>query len=280
MESMNPTVPLTLEGASLLHQMFRVRWDQWRRVDASTRQSLIEETGEWLANREGAEGGDQSAAYALLGHKGDLMFVHYRRDFVGLLEAQMQLRQLRIADYLEISTSYLSIVELGLYESTRKIYEDLAARGLEAGSEAWEKAVQEVLERQRKAMAVRLWPEIPSSRYICFYPMDRKRGEHKNWYAEPFAERQRMMHEHGLIGRKYAGVVKQVISGSIGLDDWEWGVDLFADSPAPFKQIIYEMRFDEASAIYALFGSFYVGLRVTSDGLGAFFKGEAQLAVE
>lgn len=280
MESMNPTVPLTLDGACLLHQMFRIRWDQWRRADTSTRQSLIDEISDWLANREGAEGGDQSAAYALLGHKGDLMFVHCRRDFTGLLEAQMQVRQLRIADYLETATSYLSIVELGLYESTRKIYEDLAARGLDPGSEAWEQAVREVLERQRKAMAARLWPEIPSSRYICFYPMDRKRGEQKNWYAEPFAERQRMMHDHGLIGRKYAGVIKQVISGSIGLDDWEWGVDLYADSPVPFKQIIYEMRFDEASAIYALFGSFYVGLRVTSDGLGAFFKGEAQLALE
>jgi chlorite dismutase len=280
MELMNPTVPLTLEGACVLHQMFRIRWDQWRRVDNSTRQSLLDEAGEWLGAREGAEGGEQSAAYAMLGHKGDLMLVHYRRDFVALLEAQMQVRQLRIFDYLEVSSSYLSIVELGLYESTRKIYDDLAARGLEAGSEPWEQAIQEAVERQKKAMAVRLWPEIPASRYICFYPMDRKRGELKNWYSEPFAERQRMMHDHGMIGRKYAGVIKQVISGSIGLDDWEWGVDLYADSPVPFKQIIYEMRFDEASAIYAKFGVFFIGLRVTSDGLGSFFKGEVQAAIE
>lgn len=273
-------MPLTLEGASVLHQMFHICWDQWRHIDAATRHTLLNEASEWLASREGAEGGEQSAAYAMLGHKGDLMFVHYRRDFVGLLEAQLQLRQLRIADYLEPSTSYLSIVELGLYESTRKIWEELAARGLEPGSEAWTEAGQEVLERQKKAMASRLWPEIPSSRYICFYPMDRKRGEVKNWYAEPFAERQRMMHEHGLIGRKYAGVIKQVISGSMGLDDWEWGVDLYADSPVPFKQIIYEMRFDEASAHYGLFGQFYIGLRVTSEGLPALFSGEAQKAVE
>lgn len=277
---MDLTAPLTLEGASLLHQMFRVRWEEWRRVDSSTRQSLIDELADWLANREGAEGGDQSAAYAVLGHKCDLMLVSYRRDFVGLLAAQMEIRQLRIAGYLELATSYLSIVELGLYESTRKICEDLSARGLEPGSEAWEQAVREVLERQRKAMAVRLWPEIPASRYICFYPMDRKRGEQKNWYVEPFAERQRMMHDHGLIGRKYAGTIRQVISGSIGLDDWEWGVDLYADSPVPFKQIIYEMRFDEASAIYAQFGPFYVGLRVTSDGIGGFFRGEAESALQ
>ena len=78
------------------------------------------------------------------------------------------------------------------------------------------------------------------------------------------SDRQRMMHEHGMIGRRYADHVKQIISGSIGLDDWEWGVDLFANDPAVFKRLIYEMRFDEVSSIYALFGSFYVGVRVAA----------------
>ena len=110
-------------------------------------------------------------------------------------------------------------------------------------------------------MKVRLWPEIPNAKYICFYPMDRRRGEQKNWYQESMADRATMMHEHGMIGRRYAGEVRQIITGSIGLDDWEWGVDLFADDPLVFKRLIYEMRFDEVSAVYALFGSFYVGLR-------------------
>jgi chlorite dismutase len=118
-------------------------------------------------------------------------------------------------------------------------------------------------------MAPRLWPEIPGTRYVCFYPMDRRRGESKNWYEESLADRQRMMEKHGLIGRRYAGEVRQIISGSIGLDDWEWGVDLFAEDPAVFKRLIYEMRFDEVSAIYALFGSFYVGVRVPAAELGA-----------
>ena len=108
-------------------------------------------------------------------------------------------------------------------------------------------------------MKPRLFPSIPDAKYLCFYPMDRKRGEQVNWYTVPFAERQRMMHEHGLIGRRYGDVVKQIISGSIGMDDWEWGVDLFADDPVVFKKLIYEMRFDEVSAIYALFGQFYPG---------------------
>jgi chlorite dismutase len=87
------------------------------------------------------------------------------------------------------------------------------------------------------------------------------------------AERQRMMHEHGMIGRRYAGEVRQIISGSIGFDDWEWGVDLFADDPLVFKKLIYEMRFDEVSAVYALFGSFYMGVRCQPSQLGDLLEG-------
>jgi chlorite dismutase len=276
----NPVVPFTLEGASVLHQMFKVRWEEWRVLDAATRHQIASEAEEWLSMQEGAEGGEQSAAFALLGHKGDLLLLHYRKDFVGLLEAQSQVQHLRLSEYLELTTSYLSVVELGLYESTRKIFDELEGRGLAQGTEEWDAAIAESLDRQKKAMATRLWPEIPESRYLCFYPMDRRRGEEKNWYQVPFADRQKMMHEHGMIGRKYGGVVKQVISGSIGFDDWEWGVDLYADSPLPFKQLIYEMRFDEVSAVYASFGTFYIGLRVPSEGLGSFMRGEARSAVE
>jgi chlorite dismutase len=123
------------------------------------------------------------------------------------------------------------------------------------------------MDRQREAMRVRLFPEIPDAKYVCFYPMDRKRDEDKNWYQVPMDERKRMMHEHGMIGRRYAGQVKQIITGSIGFDDWEWGVDLFADDPLVFKRLIYEMRFDEVSAVYALFGAFYVGKRLPSADL-------------
>jgi chlorite dismutase len=103
--------------------------------------------------------------------------------------------------------------------------------------------------------------------------MDRKRAEQKNWYTLPLEERQRQMHEHGLVGRRYAGQVRQIISGSIGFDDWEWGVDLFADDPLQFKKLIYEMRFDQVSAEYALFGSFFVGVRVSAGKLGDLLGG-------
>ncbi len=104
---------------------------------------------------------------------------------------------------------------------------------------------------------MRLFPPMPEGRYICFYPMDRKRGEQKNWYTLPIEERQRQMDLHGKIGRRYAGKVQQIISGSIGFDDWEWGVDLFADDPVVFKKLIYEMRFDEVSGVFSNFGAFY-----------------------
>jgi chlorite dismutase len=103
--------------------------------------------------------------------------------------------------------------------------------------------------------------------------MNKRRGETLNWYSEPFERRAAMMREHGVIGRSFAGKVTQVISGSIGYDDWEWGVDLFAADPIVFKKLIYEMRFDEASAKFAEFGPFYTGLQFASSFLPTFLGG-------
>ncbi len=264
-----PPVPLTVEGASVLHQMMRFRWSAWRSLEEQTRASILEEATQVLAAREQPSEGRQTALYSLLGHKGDLLFVHFRHSFEELNQAQSELARLRLSDYLEPTSSYLSVVELGLYESTAKVYASLAAKGVQPHSEEWSQEIESVLARQRQAMAPRLWPEIPAAKYICFYPMDRKRGESVNWYREAMAERQRMMHEHGMIGRRYAGEVRQIITGSIGFDDWEWGVDLFADDPLVFKKLIYEMRFDEVSAVYALFGTFYVGIRTPASGVAA-----------
>ena len=257
-----PAVPLTIEGASVLHQMMRVKWSAWRALPSSDRDAIVSEAAAVL-------GRDRSAMYSLLGHKGDLMFVHFRDTFEQLQQAELAISKLRLTDFLETTTSYLSVVELGLYESTQKVYNSLAERGIEPFSEAWNAEIEETLRRQREAMKVRLWPDIPEARYICFYPMDRRRGEQKNWYQESMIDRAQMMHEHGMIGRRYAGEVRQIITGSIGFDDWEWGVDLFAEDPLVFKKLIYEMRFDEVSAVYGLFGTFYVGLRLRAPELSA-----------
>jgi len=267
-----PAVPLTLEGYAVLHQMMRFRWRAWRALAENQRREIAAEAAAALAPMETKPGG-QSALFSLLGHKGDLLFVHFRESFDQLNQAELDLARLRLSEFLEATTSYLSVIELGLYESSLKTYKSLAERGIEPHSEEWNKANAETISRQKEAMKPRLFPEIPPNRYICFYPMNRLRGEDKNWYTLPMEERQRQMNEHGMVGRRYAGEVKQIISGSIGFDDWEWGVDLFADNPLVFKKLIYEMRFDQVSAVYALFGNFYVGLRCALNGLHQLLEG-------
>ena len=262
-------VPLTLEGASVLHQMFRVRWPAWRSLSGDSRREVLDEATRVLTGMEQS----QTALFSLLGHKGDLMLLHFRPSFDELNQAELCVAQLQLGEFLEPTTSYLSVVELGLYESTVRLNATLEEKGIAPGTPEWEQETEQVLEQQRTAMKPRLWPEVPPRRYCCFYPMDKKRGELKNWYEVPIRERQRLMHEHGLIGRRYAGSVKQIISGSIGFDDWEWGVDLFADDPLVFKKLIYEMRFDAASAAYALFGSFYIGLRFKAADIGTLLSG-------
>ncbi len=268
-----PPVPLTIEGYSVLHQMMRIRWAAWRQLPSAEKTAIVDAAAAVLGKMETNTSG-QSGLFSLLGHKGDLMFVHFRRSFDELNQAELQLARLALNDYLEPATSYLSVIELGLYESTIKAYQDLKDRGIEAHSEEWKREINDVLARQKEAMQPRLFPELPKHRYLSFYPMDRRRGEARNWYTLPIEERARQMNEHGLVGRRYAGEVRQIITGSIGFDDWEWGVDLFADDPLVFKKLIYEMRFDEVSAVYALFGQFYLGVRCPAAGLGKLLGGE------
>ena len=260
-----PAVPLTLEGLSVLHQMFRFRWAEWRKLDPSRQQEIALEFGGAFGGQEVA---GRTAVYSLLGHKGDLMLVHFRDSFEDLNAAELELNRTTLQEYLEPTHSYLSVIELGLYDSSVKLFRQLTERGVKPLSEEWTHEVEETMERQRQAMHPRLYPKIPDSRFLCFYPMDRKRGESLNWYMLPIEERQRQMEEHGLVGRRYAGKVQQIITGSIGFDDWEWGVDLFAPEPLVFKKLIYEMRFDQVSAVYAAFGQFFVGVRLPLAEMG------------
>jgi hydrogen peroxide-dependent heme synthase len=268
-----PAVPLTTEGYSVLHQMMRVNRKAWRALPAAEKSAIAQEATAALSTMEKGSSG-QSALFSLIGHKGDLMLIHFRESFVGLNQAELALANLRLSDYLEPTSSYLSIIELGLYDSTMKIYKELTDQGIVPHTDQWKAEIECKLNRHREAMRPRLFPEIPPHRYACFYPMDRRRGEDKNWYTLPLEERARQMGEHGMVGRRYAGEVKQIITGSIGFDDWEWGVDLFAEDPLVFKKLIYEMRFDHVSAVYALFGQFYVGVRVPAASLEKLLDGE------
>ena len=267
-----PEVPETLEGQYLEHAMFMVNWPQWRSLPAAERHTIIEESAAWLNAKAAPEQGS-SAFFSLLGHKGDLMFVFFRPSLEALDAVKLSLRQTGLFAYLQPVYGYLSVIELGLYEVAAAVQRKLAAAGLEAGTAAYAEAYEQEVAVQKAAMHDRLYPGMPGRRYLCFYPMNKKRGEVHNWYALSMDERRQLMRGHGMVGRKYAGKVTQVISGSVGFDDWEWGVSLFADDPLVFKKLVYEMRFDAASALYGVFGDFYVGIRFAPAEIGALLAG-------
>ena len=269
----NPEVPETFEGWSILHQMFQIDWEAWKSWDANRQREIAEEATGVLQAMEQREQG-ATALVQLLGHKGDLMLIHFRPTFDDLAQAELDLARTDLHDLLLPTTSFVSVVELGVYELTAKLHREIQDRGLEPGSEEFDQAFDEEMAKNRERMLGRLFTDFPKRRQVCFYPMDKRRGEGNNWYQVPFEKRAAMMREHGMIGRQYAGKVNQIISGSIGFDDWEWGVDLFADDPLVFKQLIYEMRFDEVSALYAEFGPFYFGLQFSAAELPKLLAGE------
>lgn len=258
--------PNTLEGWSVLHQVFRLRREALGALDAARREQIVRQAAGAISAMERRENGE-SAFFSILGHKGDLLALHFRRGFDELGRGQADVAALDLSAFLEQTGSYVSMVEIGLYETTVALNTRLASEGLRPHSPEWKRSVEEELAAQRDKMAVRLWPKIPARRYLCFYPMNKRRAGADNWYQLPIEERRRLMHEHGMIGRRYAGQVTQIISGSVGFDDWEWGVDLFADDPLAFKKLVYEMRFDESSARYAEFGPFIVAIRLGADDL-------------
>ena len=172
----------------------------------------------------------QVVPFAILGHKGDVGFMALGPDLVRLHRLQADL----VAAGLEVAWSFVSLTEVSEY-----------AAGLPA-----------------EMMEARLHPQLPpeGKRALCFYPMSKRRNVDQNWYELPYDERKALMHGHGAKGREFAGRILQVITGSTGLDDWEWGVTLFATDPVALKECVYQMRFDPGSAIYAEFGPFVTGL--------------------
>jgi chlorite dismutase len=167
---------------------------------------------------------------ALLGHKADAAFMLLHEDFRELRALQTGLQRAG----LDVVDSYVSMTEVSEY-----------AKGM-----------------PEEMLRPRLYPTLPPSGFTawCFYPMSKKREGHANWFTLPYEQRGELMHEHGASGRKFAGRVVQYITGSAGLDDYEWGVTLFAVHTDDLKEVVYTMRFDEASAVYAEFGPFYTGI--------------------
>jgi chlorite dismutase len=190
------------------------------------------------------------------------MVIHFRDtlDAIGL--AQSALAQTTLARSLDPVYAFLSVTEAGLYHITAELAREAEARGGKVGDEAYLRSLSDRSESERASAHVmrRLHPELPADMpYVCFYPMSKRRDESQNWYTLSLDERSRLMHSHGITGRRYAGKVQQIITGAIGLDAWEWGVTLFARDALDFKKLVTDMRFDEVSAKYAEFGDFYVG---------------------
>lgn len=228
----------TIEGWYAVHDFKSIDWTSWKAASPQERRQAMDELkslsrdyAEVVGHRLGAYG-----QYAISGHKADLLFLHMRPTLDELNEVKAQFNKTRFADYTVSSYSYVSIIELSSY---------LAKPGVDIDTDPY--------------LQGRLKPRLPEKRYVCFYPMNKRRENADNWYMLSMDERREMMKSHGLIGREYAGKVTQIITGSTGLDDYEWGVTLYSDDPLQFKKLIYEMRFDEASARFGEFGPFLVG---------------------
>jgi chlorite dismutase/heme-degrading monooxygenase HmoA len=255
--------PHTEEGWYALHDLRRIDWDAWRAAPEHERARALEEATAFLRAHEDLEdaaaGG--SAVFSILGHKADLLVLHLRPTTAHLDRAERGFEQTAFAGFTERASSYVSVTEVSGYVS------DALKEG--DGVEAIEDT------GTRRYIESRLYPSIVDAEHVCFYPMDKKRGPEDNWYDLPFAERADHLSSHGDIGRKYAGKVTQIISGSVGFDDYEWGVTLFADDPTDIKHLLYEMRFDPSTSRFAEFGPFYFGRRIAPEELPALLAGEA-----
>ncbi|MFA9516546.1 heme-binding protein [Halopenitus sp. H-Gu1] len=251
--------PQTDEGWFALHDFRSVDWDAWRAAPERKREQAIEEGTQFLSHRESvtdADAGD-SAVFSILGHKSDLLFVHFRPELDDLSAIERRFEDTAFAAFTEQETSYVSVTEVSGYVSDDYF-------------EGNEEAVDEGL---RRYIEGKLKPDIPDDEYVSFYPMSKRRGEEYNWYDLSFEERAELMSDHGDVGREYAGRIKQVIASSVGFDDHEWGVTLFGADPTDLKDIVYEMRFDPASSRYGEFGEFYVGRRFPPTDLDAYLAG-------
>lgn len=264
----NNRPPSTLEGAYCLHQLYHIDRRGLLLLDEAERRDILDEATRVLTalNTRG-EREESGACYRVLSNVADLMLIYFRRTPDELAEVEQVISELAVSDYLQPSYGYFSVVELSLHGAAARYSKLLLEQGLEEGSLEWDKALEAHLETERDTMRARLYPAIPDVPYLCFYPMNKKRGETINWFTLTPAERGQLMKSHGHTGHKYHGRVTQVITSSAGLADYDWGVDLFAKDTIDFKKLIYEMRFDEVSAVYAEFGPFYVGIRTSPEQL-------------
>lgn len=193
------------------------------------------------------------------GHKADFGLMLLDPDPLKVDAVHQRLMASPLGAALEPTYSFVSLTEVSEYVPTVEQYgQRLVAEGETADSPAYKAKLKAYESREAMMRTQRLTPDLPPWPNTCFYPMNKKREVGENWFLLPFADRSRLMAEHGRTGMTFGGRVTQLITVSVGLDDWEWGVTLWARNPEFLKEIVYKMRFDEASARYAEFGPFYV----------------------
>jgi hydrogen peroxide-dependent heme synthase len=267
--SLDPVLPV--EGRHVLHLFFRIDYTAWDLLEGSHRiaaktalASLIQEIR--------ATPGTQLLTFSIISPKADLGFMLLTSD---LHIADAYAKQLALAlgpGILMPEFSWFSMTERSEYTTSESEYAQQLEReeNIAADSPAAKEKIEAFRTRMAKYLKDRLEPNLPDWPVVCFYPMSKRRGgTGQNWYALDFDARKKLMGGHARVGRKYSGRVLQLITGSTGLDDMEWGVTLFARTTSEIKAIVYEMRFDEVSAHYAEFGEFFVGLQMPLDLLFA-----------
>jgi chlorite dismutase len=257
-----PSVKLN-QGIHVMHLFYRidrVRWAELSRSDSEGARWKLET----LSRTNNAPSHPRIVTFVNVCGKADLSFLLYAAELGSIAQMHRELEQCFPAGTLQPVFNYLSITELSEYMPTdddnrRTLIEQ---EKLDPESEAFKARWTELSKRKADYEQYRLYPELPDWEVMGFYPMNKRRAGSDNWYLLDFATRKRLMGGHARVGRKFAGRVSQLITGSTGLDDWEWGVTLMAHQTDALKDIVYEMRFDEVSARYAEFGPFYINLRL------------------
>lgn len=240
-------VPETYEGWFSLHANYSINFEKWRTWSPEQQREALQSFKEFIGNLERAHEAQESsyAMYQINGHKGDIMFWFLQPSLQELNEVELTLKKLPIFSVLQPESSFVSVIEVSNYVKSPKDHPKVQAR---------------------------LYPKIPRLECMCFYPMAKQRNLTDNWYMLDRQSRGSMMRSHGQIGKKYEDTIKEFTTGAFGMDDWEWGITLMSDDPIQFKKIVNEMRFDEVSARFGIFGPFTIGTILDIDGIDHLFS--------
>ncbi|MEY2407910.1 MAG: hydrogen peroxide-dependent heme synthase [Verrucomicrobiota bacterium] len=255
-------------GIHVMHLFYRVDRVRWSLLGPGE-SAKIRAGVETLCAANSAPTHPRLVTYANTGGKADMAFMIYAKELGEAARIHRQLEAAFPPGMLQMVYSYLSVTELSEYMTTDEENRQrlVTQEKLEPDSEAFNTRLGELTKMREEYEQYRLYPEMPDWEIMCFYPMNKRRAAGDNWYSLDFTTRKKLMAGHARVGRKYAGRISQLITGSTGIDDWEWGVTLMAHQLDAIKEIVYEMRFDEVSARYGEFGEFYINLRLSPAAL-------------